>query len=178
MATFWLTHTLEWKKKGLYFLFILQKAYNKNTVIFRYWCSLLYLLYRRILMLQQRILSVVHDAASAPCPWSLHLKNQFPHNITEYKNMVIRWDNIWTAFQVKENLVLQHSICFSSSHWCRITSSVVMTQNNLWQQTSVFPVTSKFHFLSRHITPHCLSTILLLFIPLPCSAHKFLCPGW
>jgi len=88
------------------------------------------------------------------------------------------WGKIWIVFWVKENLVLQCSICFNS-HLCHVTSSVVMTQNNLWQ-TAIFcvTVTSKFQFLSRHTTPHCLSTILVLFVPSPHSARKFLYPGW
>ena len=93
----------------------------------------------------------------APCIWSLRFKNQFPHNITEYKNMLIRRVKIWAVFWVKENLVLQCSIYFNS-HLNHITSSVVMTQNKLWQRSSVFTVNSKFQFLSRHTMPHCLST--------------------
>jgi hypothetical protein len=107
---------------SIYFLFILQKADDKNTVTSRYMCSLLYLLYRSILMVLQRLFSIAHGDAYAPCPWSLPLKNQFPHNITEYKNTVIRWDKIWTVFRIKENLLLQCSICFNS-HLCHVTSS-------------------------------------------------------
>lgn len=73
-------------------------------------------------MVLQRIFSIAHKDAYAPCPSSLPSKNQFPHNITEYKNMVIRWDKIQTVFRIKENLLLQCSICFNS-HLCHVTCS-------------------------------------------------------